>query len=173
MNSKWTTTNMIRYTPAALMPIDEEEVSSDDNEMVEVKVIMALAEENDDVNKEGARNGEWVKISMRKVLVCKTCERTDHRTCDHAEYISTMNMSQHLKSLGRMSSRPNIPRPSKRLFPPCIYCGAYGSPNHTTTNHYDIEWFKRDEALQAKKAEALKSTRAESSNANRSKTLTK
>nr|GEZ73820.1 hypothetical protein [Tanacetum cinerariifolium] len=35
------------------------------------------------------------------------------------------------------------------------------------------EWFKRGEALQAKKAEALKSTRAESSNANRSMTHTK
>ncbi|GJT22779.1 retrovirus-related pol polyprotein from transposon TNT 1-94 [Tanacetum coccineum] len=47
---------------------DEEEVSSDDNEMVEVKVLMALAEENDVVSKEGARNGEWVKISMRKCI---------------------------------------------------------------------------------------------------------
>ncbi|GJT66915.1 hypothetical protein Tco_1018395 [Tanacetum coccineum] len=47
---------------------DEEELSSDDNEMVEVKVLMALAEENDDVSKEGAKNGEWVKISMRKSL---------------------------------------------------------------------------------------------------------
>ncbi|GJV22156.1 hypothetical protein Tco_1371176 [Tanacetum coccineum] len=47
---------------------DEEELSSDDNEMVEVKVLMALAEENDDVSKEGTRNGEWVKISMRKSL---------------------------------------------------------------------------------------------------------
>ncbi|GKA60339.1 hypothetical protein Tco_0759746 [Tanacetum coccineum] len=45
---------------------DEEEVSSDDNEMVEVKVLMTLAEENGDVSKESARNGEWVKISMRK-----------------------------------------------------------------------------------------------------------
>ncbi|GJZ91176.1 hypothetical protein Tco_0663103 [Tanacetum coccineum] len=45
---------------------DEEEVSSDDNGMVEVKVLMALAEDNDAVSKEGARNGEWVKISMRK-----------------------------------------------------------------------------------------------------------
>ncbi|GKA57316.1 putative reverse transcriptase domain-containing protein [Tanacetum coccineum] len=36
---------------------DEEEVSSDDNEMVEVKVLMALARENDVVSKEGARNG--------------------------------------------------------------------------------------------------------------------
>ncbi|GJV51589.1 hypothetical protein Tco_1447330 [Tanacetum coccineum] len=40
-----------------------------------------------------------------KVMFCKKFERTDHRTCDHAEYISTMNMSQHLKSLGRSSSR--------------------------------------------------------------------
>ncbi|GKB42186.1 retrovirus-related pol polyprotein from transposon TNT 1-94 [Tanacetum coccineum] len=79
------------------------------------------------------------------------CEKTDHITCDHAKYISTMNMSQHLKSLGRSSSRSKIPRPSKRFFPPCTHC----------------------EALQAKKSKALKSTRAESSNANRSKTSTK
>ncbi|GKA89057.1 retrovirus-related pol polyprotein from transposon TNT 1-94 [Tanacetum coccineum] len=46
---------------------DEEEVLSDDNEMVEVKVLMALAEENDTVSKEGARNDECVKISMRKL----------------------------------------------------------------------------------------------------------
>ncbi|GJU75038.1 hypothetical protein Tco_1266443 [Tanacetum coccineum] len=45
---------------------DEEEVSSDDNEMVDVKVLMALAEENDVVSKKGIRNGEWVKISTRK-----------------------------------------------------------------------------------------------------------
>ncbi|GJU09532.1 retrovirus-related pol polyprotein from transposon TNT 1-94 [Tanacetum coccineum] len=50
---------------------DEKEVSSYDNEMVEVKVLMALAEENDDVSKEGARNGEWVKISMRKCDISK------------------------------------------------------------------------------------------------------
>ncbi|GKC81127.1 hypothetical protein Tco_1136844 [Tanacetum coccineum] len=38
----------------------KEEVSSDDNEMMEVKVRMALAEENNAVSKEGARNSEWV-----------------------------------------------------------------------------------------------------------------
>ncbi|GKF56598.1 hypothetical protein Tco_0166938, partial [Tanacetum coccineum] len=43
-----------------------------------------------------------------KVLFCKKCERTDHRTCDHAEYISTMNMYQDLKILGRSSSRSHI-----------------------------------------------------------------
>ncbi|GKB43687.1 retrovirus-related pol polyprotein from transposon TNT 1-94 [Tanacetum coccineum] len=31
-------------------------------------------------------------------------------------------MSQHLKSMGRSSSRPRNPRPSKHLFPPCIHC---------------------------------------------------
>ncbi|GJT57292.1 hypothetical protein Tco_0992346 [Tanacetum coccineum] len=186
---------------------DEKDVSSDDNDMTEVKVLMALADdENVVVGKESARNREWVKISMRKVhtlldmednderkyfldylcidlnyveeilpvesqvkitdpsvsitnsstteyvsadksSVCSTpllpleklvgaepvsgpntiksilklnstfkadtlkgvtinepssapakkCERTDHRTCDHDEYMSTMNMSQHLK----------------------------------------------------------------------------
>ncbi|GKA88187.1 retrovirus-related pol polyprotein from transposon TNT 1-94 [Tanacetum coccineum] len=65
--------------------------------------------------------------SYPRILFCKRCERTDHRTCDHAEYMSTINMSRHLKSLGRASSRPNIPRPSKCFFPPCIH---YGSIDH-------------------------------------------
>ncbi|GJW72813.1 hypothetical protein Tco_0132183 [Tanacetum coccineum] len=58
---------------------DEEEVSSDDNEMVEVKVLMALAEDNDAISKEGARNGEWVKISMRKVHTLLEMEDNDDR----------------------------------------------------------------------------------------------
>nr|GEW96282.1 retrovirus-related Pol polyprotein from transposon TNT 1-94 [Tanacetum cinerariifolium] len=52
-------------------------------------------------------------------------------------------------------------------------CEVCGSSTHTKTDYYYIEWFKRGEALQAKKVEALKSTRAESSNTNRSKTPTK
>ncbi|GJY46705.1 hypothetical protein Tco_0435768 [Tanacetum coccineum] len=60
----------------------EEEVSSDDNEMVEVKVLMALAEENDVVSKEGAKNGEWVKISMRKVhTLLKIKDNDDRKFC--------------------------------------------------------------------------------------------
>ncbi|GJS51040.1 hypothetical protein Tco_0624402 [Tanacetum coccineum] len=46
--------------------IISKEVSSDDNEIVEVKVLMTLVDDNVAVSKEGARNGEWVKISMRK-----------------------------------------------------------------------------------------------------------
>ncbi|GKA35742.1 hypothetical protein Tco_0722233 [Tanacetum coccineum] len=37
---------------------DDEEVSSDDNELVEVKVLMTLAEDNEAVIKEDVRNGE-------------------------------------------------------------------------------------------------------------------
>ncbi|GKA38333.1 hypothetical protein Tco_0730884 [Tanacetum coccineum] len=44
------------------------EVSSDDNEMVKVKVLMALADdESGVVGKESTISGEWVKISIRKV----------------------------------------------------------------------------------------------------------
>nr|GEV26075.1 retrovirus-related Pol polyprotein from transposon TNT 1-94 [Tanacetum cinerariifolium] len=43
---------------------DEEEVSSDDNEMVEVKVLMALAEDNDAVKKEGVQNADDTKVSI-------------------------------------------------------------------------------------------------------------
>ncbi|GJT76718.1 hypothetical protein Tco_1043443 [Tanacetum coccineum] len=58
---------------------DKEEVSSDDNEMVEVKLLMALAEENDAVSKKGGRNGEWLKISMRKVHTLLEIEDNDDR----------------------------------------------------------------------------------------------
>nr|GFA27371.1 hypothetical protein [Tanacetum cinerariifolium]GFA30096.1 hypothetical protein [Tanacetum cinerariifolium] len=58
---------------------DEEEVSSDDNQMGEVKVRMALAEESDVVSKEGTRNGERVKISMRKAHTLLEMEDNDDR----------------------------------------------------------------------------------------------
>ncbi|GJX38691.1 hypothetical protein Tco_0251994 [Tanacetum coccineum] len=46
---------------------DEEEVSSDENEAIEVKALMALAnKERVFVSKESASNGEWVKISIQK-----------------------------------------------------------------------------------------------------------
>ncbi|GJT78798.1 hypothetical protein Tco_1045523 [Tanacetum coccineum] len=51
------------------------------------------------------------------------CERTNHRTCDHAEYMSTMNMSQHLKGQGGSFSRSRTPRLSKHFFPPYTHCG--------------------------------------------------
>ncbi|GJU41696.1 retrovirus-related pol polyprotein from transposon TNT 1-94 [Tanacetum coccineum] len=127
------------------------------------------------------------KVNSAHTSKLKNCERTDHITCDHAEYMSSMNMSQHLMGQGGSSKRSRTPRPSKHFFLPCIHYGFNDHLSndyvnypicdirriHTTTNHNDIEWFKRGETLQAEKVEALESTKAESSNANRSKTPTK
>ncbi|GJT20860.1 hypothetical protein Tco_0890797 [Tanacetum coccineum] len=60
---------------------DEEEVSLDDNEMVEFKVLMALAEENDAISKEGASNGKQVKISMRKQTLVNMLDEDVVRLC--------------------------------------------------------------------------------------------
>ncbi|GJR69929.1 hypothetical protein Tco_0015994 [Tanacetum coccineum] len=309
---------------------DEEEVSSDDNEMVEVKVLMALAEENDAISKEGIINGEWVKISMRKrilgvdqltedpsssgqkdlvfikslandtkvsipgierpwfseaegfifpnndigkILLVESqgnttdplvpvtdSSTTDYDSADESSVCSTLlpilkkldgaepiSRPKTIKSIlrskstfkaetlkgviinepsstlakdnksssaskvnsapaGKLNSvkikdnpplaivpqnplqnkyktqfkrscdliisleREINPRNPHHAFKRCEVCC---SSTHTITDHYDIEWFKRGEAFQAKKVKALKSTRAESSNANRSKTPTK
>ncbi|GJY24353.1 retrovirus-related pol polyprotein from transposon TNT 1-94 [Tanacetum coccineum] len=57
-----------------------EDVSSDDNEMTEVKVLMALVDdENVVVSKESTRNGEWVKIIMKKVHTLLDMKDNDER----------------------------------------------------------------------------------------------
>ncbi|GKB11027.1 putative ribonuclease H-like domain-containing protein [Tanacetum coccineum] len=48
-----------------------------------------------------------------------------------------------------------------------------GTNVHTTSDHNDIEWFRKREALQAKKVESFKASKTESSSALRSKTPTK
>nr|GEZ98222.1 hypothetical protein [Tanacetum cinerariifolium] len=245
--------------------------------MVEVKVLMELAEENNVVSKEGARNGEWVKISMRKcireqipsqkkrilevdqltedlsssgqkdlvfvksstndikvsipgverpwlseaegfilsnhdtgrilpvesqrnitdpLVVVTNSSAADYDSTDESLVCSTpLPLLKKLDGAKPISGPKTIklilrlcgsyghdtnghnkiislereinPRNPQHAFKRCEVCG---SSTHTTTEHCDIEWFKRGEALQAKKDEDLKSTRAESSNANISKT---
>ncbi|GJZ11342.1 hypothetical protein Tco_0546101 [Tanacetum coccineum] len=48
--------------------LDEEEVL-DDEEMTQVKVLMALVDDELSVEKNHARNGEWIDITMRKVNI--------------------------------------------------------------------------------------------------------
>nr|GEV14482.1 retrovirus-related Pol polyprotein from transposon TNT 1-94 [Tanacetum cinerariifolium] len=79
-------------------------------------------------------------------------------------------LSQFLIESGFQKEREINPRNPQHAFRRCEACS---SSTHTTTDHYDIEWFRICEALQTKKAEALKSTRAESSNDKKFKTLTK
>ncbi|GJV33056.1 hypothetical protein Tco_1393456 [Tanacetum coccineum] len=52
-------------------------------------------------------------------------------------------------------------------------CKTCGSNVHTTSDHNDIEWFRKRETLQAKNAESFKASKNESSSALRSKTPTK
>ncbi|GJU50180.1 hypothetical protein Tco_1219735 [Tanacetum coccineum] len=59
-------------TNALLMKLlnwDEEELSNDDEEMTQVKVPMALADDELSVGKNHARNGECIDITMRKVNI--------------------------------------------------------------------------------------------------------
>ncbi|GJT69048.1 retrovirus-related pol polyprotein from transposon TNT 1-94 [Tanacetum coccineum] len=59
---------------------DDEEVSSDENEVTKVKALMALInEERVLVGKKSARNGDWTKISMTKVHTLLEMEDNDDR----------------------------------------------------------------------------------------------
>ncbi|GJS83864.1 retrovirus-related pol polyprotein from transposon TNT 1-94 [Tanacetum coccineum] len=174
----------------------------------------APARGNKNASASKVNSNPTVKLKSKKIKddpPLAIYERTYHRTRDHAEYMSTMNMSQHLKCQGGSYLRFRIPRPSKHFFPPCIHCRfndhlsddcvnypicdickSYDHDTHvhnmiislrrgikprnpqhvmksyetcgsivdTTTDHNDIEWFRRGEALQAKKAKALKSSKS-------------
>ncbi|GJW71564.1 retrovirus-related pol polyprotein from transposon TNT 1-94 [Tanacetum coccineum] len=89
-------------------------------------------------------------------------------------YVSRETMQRQArtgKSHKIISLRRGVkPRNPQHVMKSCKTCG---STVHTTTDHNDIELFRRGEELQAKKAEALKSSKAESSNANRYKTQTR
>nr|GEY93229.1 retrovirus-related Pol polyprotein from transposon TNT 1-94 [Tanacetum cinerariifolium] len=71
--------------------------------MVEVKVLMALAEENDAVIKEGARNGKWVKISMRKVFQDNHDDEEDTRSSH--EYLNDLDEEYQERDLLANSKR--------------------------------------------------------------------
>ncbi|GJX98923.1 hypothetical protein Tco_0355942 [Tanacetum coccineum] len=162
-----------------------------------------------------------LQISKNKSSYFRT--RTLNRTCDHTEFMSSMNINQYHTNQGESSSRSRPARPALP-FPSCIHCGyndhksddcvyypiceicgsydhdthghkriislrrgikprnpqhvtknceTCGSNVHTTFNHNDIEWFRKREALQAKKVESFKASKTESSSALRSKTPTK
>ncbi|GKB26981.1 hypothetical protein Tco_0866382, partial [Tanacetum coccineum] len=172
---------------------DEEEVSYDDNEVTEVKALMALTdEERVSVGKESAKNGEWIKISMKKhhtgqgesssrsrpsrpvisfpscihcgyndhqsddciyYPTCEICRSYDHDTHDHNKVISLI---RGIKPINPQNVTKN--------------CETCASNVHTTADHNDIEWSRKREVLQAKKAESFKESKIESSSALRSKT---
>ncbi|GJV94201.1 retrovirus-related pol polyprotein from transposon TNT 1-94 [Tanacetum coccineum] len=84
--------------------------------------------------------------------------RNDHRTGGHAEYMSSRNMVQHLKTQSESSSRSQSFRPLKP-FPPYKHCGIndhkyddcvnypicelYGSYDHDTKGHNRVISLRR------------------------------
>ncbi|GKB97473.1 hypothetical protein Tco_0983610, partial [Tanacetum coccineum] len=209
---------------------DEEDVSPDDNKVMEVKGLMALAEEERVfVSKECARNREWVQISIRTVHTLLELEDNDERksfldylsesqrnstdplvvvidssetkydSADESSVCSTsfppldkpgdvepVSGPMTLKSISTFKAkalkvmirkqinriisleREINPRNPQHPFKRCEVCG---SSINTTTDHYDIEWFKRGEALQSKRGEDQKGNMPP--NSNRSKNPTK
>ncbi|GJU53758.1 retrovirus-related pol polyprotein from transposon TNT 1-94 [Tanacetum coccineum] len=93
-----------------------------------------------------------------QVLFCKKCKRTDHRTCDHAEFMSSMKVYQHHTGQGESSLRSKSSR-SAIPFLSCIHCGyndhqsddcvyypiceLCGSYDHDTHGHNRIISLKR------------------------------
>nr|GEY31150.1 hypothetical protein [Tanacetum cinerariifolium] len=87
---------------------DKEEVSSDDNEVTEVKALIEPAnEERNSVSKESASNGEWVKISIKKAHTLLEMEDNDDRKsfldymCIDLNYVEEQrnNLINELKEL--------------------------------------------------------------------------
>nr|GEU68879.1 hypothetical protein [Tanacetum cinerariifolium] len=91
------------------------EVSSDDYEMVEVKVLMALANDNIDASKEGARNGEWVKISMRKHVNTKILKENHNLRKALKELIAIIEIWLNSSDKVNQCISEQIPTQKKRI----------------------------------------------------------
>ncbi|GKA30062.1 hypothetical protein Tco_0716307 [Tanacetum coccineum] len=57
-----------------------------------------------------------------EVLFCKKCKRTNHRACDHADFMTSMDINHYHAGQSESSSRSRPSRPAMP-FPSCIHCG--------------------------------------------------
>ncbi|GKC03123.1 hypothetical protein Tco_0994733, partial [Tanacetum coccineum] len=103
---------------------DEEEVY-DDEEMTQVKVLMALANDELAVGKNHARNGEWIDITMRKVNIPLSMD-------EDADWQNYLN--QAVNECLKLTEAPTDPESSKEsgskpltTLPPLkVFQGAVG-----------------------------------------------
>ncbi|GKD49097.1 hypothetical protein Tco_1278073 [Tanacetum coccineum] len=73
------------------------------------------------MNSELCGPNNHISENCYEVLFCKKCKRTNHRTCDHADFMFSMNANQHHNGQGESSSRSRPSSPSMS-FPSCIHC---------------------------------------------------
>ncbi|GJR66714.1 hypothetical protein Tco_0012779 [Tanacetum coccineum] len=110
------------------------------------------------MNYELCRQNNHLFESCYEVLFCKKCKRNSHRTCDHADFMSSMDINQYHTGQSKSSSRSRPSRPAMP-FPSCIHCGyndhqsddyvyypiceIYGSYDHDTHGHNMIISLRR------------------------------
>ncbi|GJV43634.1 hypothetical protein Tco_1428170 [Tanacetum coccineum] len=97
-----------------LQPKTAEEEVSDDEEMVQVIVLMTLADDELVVGKNHARNGEWINITMRKVHILLSMDED----ADWQNYLNYINIDlkfveeqSHL--IGPLFKENRVTRPRK------------------------------------------------------------
>ncbi|GJX40035.1 hypothetical protein Tco_0255025 [Tanacetum coccineum] len=76
------------------------------------------------------------KSSYSRNKYAQQCKRTNHKTCDHANFMFSMNANQHHNGQGESSSRSRPSRPSVS-FPSCIHCG-YNDHHSNDCLYYPI-----------------------------------
>nr|GEZ37582.1 hypothetical protein [Tanacetum cinerariifolium] len=131
---------------AEIFDWDEEEVF-DDEEVTQVKVLMALANDELTVGKSHAQNGEWVDITKRK---------EDHRTSNHEMYVASFKRSESYKAQPYQyaSTFKQILKAKAKPFPPFTHYGfndhrpddyrnypeygIYGSYDHSTSGYNPV-----------------------------------
>ncbi|GJX35945.1 hypothetical protein Tco_0247502 [Tanacetum coccineum] len=80
--------------------------------------------------------GKLKNVKMEDDPPLAICKRTNHRTCDHVEFISSMNINQYHTGQGESSSRSRPARPAIP-FPSCIHCG-YNDHKYDDFVYYPI-----------------------------------
>nr|GEW60505.1 retrovirus-related Pol polyprotein from transposon TNT 1-94 [Tanacetum cinerariifolium] len=104
---------------------DEEEVS-DDDEVTQVKRLMALADDELTVGKNHASNGEWIDITMRKTELSKSVDS------------SKVSQDFKLKVQNSGSSKSLRPKPIQK---PQIKCELCHYTNYFTDDCYKILYY--------------------------------
>ncbi|GJT22011.1 retrovirus-related pol polyprotein from transposon TNT 1-94 [Tanacetum coccineum] len=94
--------------PAKTFDLDEEEVSFDDEQMVEIKQQLIAG-------KNHARNGEWVNITIKKVRIIEL---------DHTTYAVSLKIVANYKAQPYQYASPSkeIQKLKAKPFPPCTHC---------------------------------------------------
>nr|GEX27602.1 ribonuclease H-like domain-containing protein [Tanacetum cinerariifolium] len=169
---------------------DGEEVSYDDNEVAKGKALKTLAnEESVSVSKESSINvcstplhpleklTGAVPVSIIKTIksILKLKSTFKAKTSKGIT-INEPSSTPARANKGSLTSKTNsAPARIKPINPQHVTknCETCGSNVHTIFDHNDIEWFRKREALQAKKVKSFKASKTESSSALRLKTPTK